>query len=238
MHAWVGGAGGGDCDAGLSALVTQGHLPASLLADLKTNALFRLKAAWRNFVTEVPKYCSEDAPVAECMWTCVENVETNVEAIALLELSGVYKADVGAANFSIIAKVAFCEVTLWPGDMNEASAPSEAAFWPIHPTIERLLLLKDLANPFIDHSWLSSPSDKVCLRPTSSCLGHNAYDLTVFKATIQTAKGKYKKVHLTNLEVRAAMRPTSSDFFGLPYVYNHFKWPHCDALGITFPTVA
>ena len=238
MHSWVGGVGGGSRDEAFSAFVTKGYMPASLLVQFKINSFTRLKTGWRDEVLEVPMYCSEDAPVSECMWTCVKDIESNTEAVALMEMSGIYESEVGTENFSKIAKISFCEVPYWPGDHFEAASPVEASFWPIHPAMERLLMMRELSNPFTDKTWLPSSNDTACTKTTSGCKGHNAYDVTVFKSTVKTARNAaFKTVHLTNEEVRNAVLP-SSDAFTLPYVYNHFKWAHCDALGHTFPTVA
>ena len=42
----------------------------------------------------------------------------------------------------------FCDSTYYPGDHLEAASPAEASFWPIHPTLDRLLQYKALAEPF------------------------------------------------------------------------------------------
>ena len=237
VHSWIGGLGGGNCDEGFSALVTKGYMPAPLLVDLKINSFARLKDGWRDFLIEVPKYCSEDAPVSECMWTCVEDIESNAFAIEALGSTGIYESVVGTENFAKIAKAAYCEVAYWPGDMLEAASPIEASFWPIHPAMERLLMMRELSNPFTDKTWLPSSTDSACTTTSSGCRGHNAGDLTVFKSTVKTStNAAFKTVHLTNEEVRAAVLP-SSEAFSLPYIYNHFEWAHCDALGATFPTV-
>jgi len=235
VHAWIGGAGGGNCDDEFSALVTDGYMNESKLVDFKINAFNRLKNAWRSEVIEVPKYCSEDAPVSECTWTCVEDVEENVYAQAILSESGISQSETTPENYAKIAKAAFCTSHYWPGDMLEAASPAEASFWPIHPTMERLLVVKDIMQPFEDKKWL--PSNGIICLSTSKCEGHNAGDLTFWKSTVKDTKtGAFKTVHLTNEEVRHAVTPATGAH-SVPYIYAHFKWSHCDETGVEFPKV-
>jgi len=118
----------------------------------------------------------------------------------------------------------------WPGDQLEAGSPVEASFWPIHPTIDRLLQYKYLAMPFTDHSWDSSG---VCIVPDVGCKGHHAYDLTTFEANIINDVGNSTELrYLTNQEIRDSVRPGSS--YRMPYLYEHFEWKHCDDEGYIF----
>lgn len=234
VHSWIGGVGGGDCDEKFTALVTDGYMDESYLADFKLNAFTRLKNAWRDELIEVPKYCSEDAPVSECMWTCVEDIATNDYTVGLLGISGITSNKTGLDNFAKIAKTAFCTTAYWPGDMFEAASPAEASFWPIHPTMERLLVAKDLMQPFTDKEWVTS-NGRVCqYTSTSDCKGHHAGDLTFFKSTVKKANGAYKTVHLTNEELRHAIMPATGAH-SVSYIYAHFRWSHCDTEGVVFP---
>jgi hypothetical protein len=235
VHSWIGGVGGGNCDDKFSALVTEGYMEESKLADFKLYAFTRLKNAWRDEVIEVPKYCSEDAPVSECKWTCIEDVWLNASAISLLAMSGIYAASTSTGDFIAIAKAAFCTSTYWPGDMFEAASPAEASFWPIHPTMERLLVAKDIMQPFTDKDWVTE-NGSVCLySSTSDCKGHHAGDLTYWKSTVKdSTTGAYKTVHLTNEELRHAIMPATGAH-SVPYIYAHFRWSHCGKMGARFP---
>ena len=129
----------------------------------------------------------------------------------------------------------------------EAASPIEASFWPIHPTLDRLLQYKDMVKPFTTKEW-AAEGDDVCVyyeRPVAdpdddgvetNCEGHHAYDLTYFKAVLSNADGKFDSKHMTNIEMRDAMDPRDS--YSLPYMYNHFDWTHCDEIGIVFKDVA
>merc|ERR1712139_284383 len=134
-----------------------------------------------------------------------------------------------------------CESTWWPGDHLEAASPVEASFWPIHPTIDRLLQYKDLTTPFIANDYgtmykhgkvtndtveLCSDKDTQGTPPnTHTCYGHNPFDVTFFKTTYKLADGSWAQTHLTNWEVRQTQMVKGE--YGLPYLYNHYEWNHC-----------
>lgn len=48
-------------------------------------AFERLKNLWRSETIETPKYCSEDAPVSECGWTCIEDITNDAMAQVAME---------------------------------------------------------------------------------------------------------------------------------------------------------
>lgn len=139
--------------------------------------------------------------------------------------------DYSDADRRTILETVFCNTRFWPGDHLEAASPAEASFWPIHPTIDRLLQYKERVFPFMETVW---DGESICTTSGTNdgCKGHNAYDLT-FWATVTKIDGVYQKTHLTNQEVRDAVRPSN---YSMPYIYDHFDWPHCHSQGITFPS--
>lgn len=143
----------------------------------------------------------------------------------------------GIKKFEKVLRRSVCDVTYWPGDMFEAASPIEASFWPIHPTMDRLLQYKDLVQPFTNKAYLGADTlGKACLEDTTGCRGHNAGDLTYWKSVFLEADGTYSASYRTNEEVRNALLPSTGDY-KLPYVYNSFEWKHCDDLGQVFPKV-
>ena len=48
---------------------------------------------------------------------------------------------------------------MYPGDHLESASPTDPSFWPIHPTLERLLHLKYMIGGFINSTWAT---DYVC----------------------------------------------------------------------------
>lgn len=47
---------------------------------------------------------------------------------------------------------------IFVGDHVESASPADPSFWPIHPTLERLLQAKYMSGGFNDNSW---PTDSV-----------------------------------------------------------------------------
>jgi hypothetical protein len=237
VHAWVGGVGGGNAEATYQKLHDDKHVDAKVLAELKVLAFARLKNLWRDFAVETPKTCSDDAPVEECTWACTDDPVSNTAIAEQLAQAGVDSANTAYAE---IVRVAVCEATYWPGDMFEAASPIEASFWPIHPTMDRLLQYKDLVEPFTDKTWLLDDDGlahggDACQYNASDCKGHHAGDLTYWKSVTKGDDGAYSASYLTNEEVRNALLPTGE--YKASYIYNHFEWKHCDELGHVFPKV-
>lgn len=128
-----------------------------------------------------------------------------------------------------VVRTVFCNTPFWPGDHLEAASPAEASFWPIHPSIDRLLQYKELVNPFTNRNWTTG--DAVCTG--SICKGHHSYDLSYFHTVVEV-NGTYEKHYLTNEEIRDAIRPST---YRMSYIYDNFDWPHCIDEGINFPSV-
>jgi hypothetical protein len=75
VHAWIGGVGGQCEDGAWDEMKDDGMITEWQLQNMKHNSFIILKNLWRNELIKTPKYCSEDAPVSECMWKCVDNFE-------------------------------------------------------------------------------------------------------------------------------------------------------------------
>ena len=122
-----------------------------------------------------------------------------------------------------------CDATYWPGDHLEAASPVEASFWPIHPTLDRLLQFKSLIQPFTDKSW---SGEEMCTTSASTnCYGHNPYDITFWATTVKSESGGYTSAYRSNQEVREALNVAS---YQMPYVYDNFDWEHCESSGYSF----
>jgi hypothetical protein len=130
----------------------------------------------------------------------------------------------------------------------EAASPIEASFWPIHPTLDRLLQYKDMVKPFTTKEW-AAEGDDVCVyyeRPVAdpdddgvetNCEGHHAYDLTFWRTvSYDSTTGAYVKSYLTNQELRNKILP-STEAYGMPYIYDNFLWEHCDSVGVHFKKI-
>lgn len=231
VHAWIGGVGG-QCNE-FDALLENGWIDDYQLLLLKHNAFIILKNAWRDFLIETPKLCSQDAPIESCMWKCVENISTQHHVKMGLAAFG--DINTSSPYFDSIARKVYCDTPYWPGDHLEAASAAEASFWPIHPTLDRLLQYKDLVRPFTNGEWILDNETSTYCTNIIGCKGHHAYDLTYWKQVFQTSSGVYTTRHRTNIEVRDAVTPTGD--YSVPYIYD-FGWPHCEEVGVIFKTVS
>ena len=72
--------------------------------------------------------------------------------------------------------------------------------------------------------------------PPTSPPPRQRYDVTFFKVTKKLSDGTFAQTHLSNWEVRQTQMVKGE--YGLPYLYNHFEFAHCEAVeGITFQAV-
>ena len=253
VHAWIGGIGGGSCEDGTwDELYHAGKITHQQLMTIKHKAFYFLRKAYKDNVIQVPKHCSADTPVSECKWICEENFWDTEDG----EDYAVTYFDIKKSHpyyKEVVTKIT-CETPFWPGDHLEAASPVEASFWPVHPTLERLMQYKQLVRPFTDKSW-NGNGKKTCLSTRDTeCRGHNAYDATTFATTVMNkGNSKFERRHLTNQQMRESTNPTkwaleetseSEDFatiqpgYAMPYVYNHFEWDHCANLGVNFKKVS
>merc|ERR1712070_1141052 len=141
-------------------------------------------------------------------------------------------------NYGEIIDGIMCDTAFWPGDHLEAGSPVEASFWPIHPTIDRLLQYKSIIKPFTNVSW-DTNNDACIYSSSTNCEGHNQNDLTFWKSiTYNTTINAFEKQHRSNIEVReAALSASLPDSYMLPYVYSNFNWSHCEAVDVYFKKV-
>lgn len=122
------------------------------------------------------------------------------------------------------------------GEHLESSSTSDPSFWPIHPTLERLLQAKMMSGGFETDSWATDPinsyvCDKsTCYSPSydafdtfeDCCLGH--YESSKMFDAVSANRSNY--FGLTNGEVLAKTDPTKSSY-SMTYIYSDFEWPHC-----------
>ena len=123
------------------------------------------------------------------------------------------------------------------GDHLESASPSDPSFWPIHPTQERLLQLKYMVGSVSGGGWpTDSKNDYVCDKAQCyesdygskdyygmCCYGHYENDQLLDFVTGDKNSG----YGLTNKQVLDYTDPTSEDY-NMPYVFDHFKWEHCE----------
>ncbi|KAH8045203.1 hypothetical protein JL722_14354 [Aureococcus anophagefferens] len=192
---------------------------AKILGSVKQRTVAFPKTMWRYGLVEYPQACSDDTPQALCHMICDDPV--SLGSFRKFALTG----DMGENLFG--AWVARLPVDLWgqflelicttpftPGEQMGANSPVDPSFWPIHPTLDRLLQYKRIVKPFSSPGWEAPDGPtKYCITDydgigASDCKGHHPWDL------------------------HAMGDPRA---YALPYVYDDFTWPHCDAEGHVFP---
>lgn len=100
------------------------------------------------------------------------------------------------------------------GDMFQATSSNDITFWVLHGTVDRLWHFKRLGNTEnYDETW----------DPYHTCYGHNPSNFQPFKNLFDDEDRYY-----TNEELYQNLRPDKPQ---LSYIYDGFKWPHCEMLG-------
>jgi hypothetical protein len=132
---------------------------------------------------------------------------------------------------------------IFGGDHLESASPADPSFWPIHPTLERLLQVRLMAGGFESMDWPTDPvNDYVCNKATcydpfyasnddtragfgsweNCCYGHFIDD-----QILDAPNGdRFTAVGPTNRDIMEWTDPTSESY-GMPYVYDGFDWSHC-----------
>ena len=132
------------------------------------------------------------------------------------------------------------------GDHLESASPADPSFWPIHPSLERLLQVKYMAGGFTSNDWPSDASSEyVCNKATcyeedegdfgtwsSCCYGHYQDDQMLDAPN----NDRYSYVGPTNREIHDGTDPTSSEY-SMTYIYDNFNWTHCIQGGYDFNTL-
>ena len=154
-------------------------------------------------------------------------------ALTGLDITYEWLAEMDPTDYAPFLRI-FCTMSWAPGEQMEAASPADVSFWPIHPTMERLLQYKMIVRPFTDLNWANDlsndnlPGDGTTLceyTDDSQCEGHHGYDVTTFSSTyLDPQTGLLTEDYLTNGEMLKAIDPQN---YHMTYVYDDFAWPHC-----------
>jgi hypothetical protein len=151
--------------------------------------------------------------------------------------------DASKTQKEIMVREVFCEDKIILGDHIESSSASDVSFWPIHPTLERLLIYKQLVNPLTDYTWdggLYYPFwSSLCmwgLDFNTECTGHGQYDVTVGRTTVFDEDiGDFTPKYINNWDLVQLWLPRNT--WKLSYVYETFDYKHCEKDGIVFKKI-
>jgi len=225
VHSVIGGSESGESFNKIAKYVDDDDT-LSLMAKLQFSWT---KNMWRSYELDFPEYCSSDTPQHQCKGSCT-NLEDSVAKgdlglyINTFSDDGV-KSTLNAMDFETQTAVieALCTNALSIGDQMESASPSDISFWPIHPNLERIWMIKKLSDTFSDESW---PFSGTSLTSSSgeNCYGHGAHDLLPL-GDIYGYPSSLEKTNLTNMDLYHLMDPMNDN---LPYVYDDFTLDHCD----------
>lgn len=238
IHVLIGGYG--YCETELDEVALKYGLTNHERDTLKSAVITYVKSAWRMKLVESP-VCSDDVHQKKCVLKCRGDVKTDTHFMAeakdfLLSRTNATWLDRLSYNDQAEAvNTILCEIPYVSGDQLEAGSPVDPSFWPIHPTMDRLLQYKHMVNEFVDQGWANPDgATKFCSSDTT-CRGHNAFDITPFKSMVMDTEGNYREMELTNAELYKLAHPAH---YSLAYVYEHFEWKHCEKVGVVFEPVA
>lgn len=231
VHAMIGGVWGADFKR-----VFDNHGYRTLCGkNVGLEAFATQKNLWRSNQLNCPTYCAADMPASECKCSCT-NIRSwlaeDRQKDILSSESPLFYDDKyltthkGTDIADIILKTLcndFDELHPTIGDSLESASPIDISFWPTHPTIERLYQWRRI-NGFTNSTWVNDMSRSVSFKNVGYCWGHNFGDVLVWENLIESNTGPYTNEDLWNI-----FDPTIDN--EVPYVYDNFEWPHCEAEG-------
>ena len=190
---------------------------------------------WRFRALDFPRTCDAEEPAGGCHAACATAPPVvgarDDDADLAWWRRAVFENDKLTAFVPQLAAVprgaqaavarAVCGTEWAFGDHAGAESPLDPSFWPMHPTLDRLLQYKRLVADFDDDAWSGGSLCKY--GATSPCLGHREDDLTAFKSHVQ-GDGAFVLAYLTNRELLNMTDPRS---YAMTYIYDAFAWPHC-----------
>ena len=218
-------------------------IPSSAVARIALNMINIPKNLWRAHELEAPAYCSLDTPQNECHMICKDNVtESMMDAMFVDRPTfGDWSSADGLDDDRRRAVVEKLCTTPWsPGEQMESASPSDVSFWPIHPTVDRLLQYRRIIRPFNDSSWVTDDTlggQKACQYSRYGCDGHHAYDLTVSPTRVVDPNSPinasdFTTSFLSNGDLFHMLNPHT---YRMSFVYDSFSWDHCAESGVHFP---
>jgi hypothetical protein len=264
VHGVIGGVYG--CDL-FDPLLEAGYLiDEQAKLNMCKNWIFYLKEFYRDDLLTPKDSCQAEDLTTGVFSTAYENQQCGFECvpemlnILLLQLQSVLNSDYTCVDTDsmpnegwIAWKNFICNgdgFKVFGGDHLESSSPADPSFWPIHPTLERLLHARFMAGGFDTDEWPSDPVNEYV------CNKHVCYDedeaLTddfraPFGAWDHCCYGHYQDDQLldapnadrhtgigpTNREIMEWTNPTL-DSYQMTHIYDKFEWSHCEETGFKF----
>lgn len=202
---------------------------------------FMMKELYRkNFITPRTdcSYTTLDYEGIDCGFTCNTDKSDTMSSQLEQLIDSRYVGDFLNQEQWAKWKSFVCEgdaAKIFVGDHVESASPVDPSFWPIHPTLERIMQAKMMVGGFKDNTWpTDSQNDYVCDKFNcyedgvagfydQCCYGHYENDQMLDFVT----GDRYSRYGPTN---RAIMDDTdpSSQSYAVSYIYDNFEWEHCE----------
>lgn len=180
---------------------------------------------WRKQWMTCPDYCTSDTDVKDCKCKCDQLESWIANNLTNVMLENMYPGIANAKHVLLddhghdiseffLRMLCNDDESLTPqiGDFMESASPGDPIFWPTHPTLDRLWVWRKI-NGFTSETWVNS-----------SCWGHNEDDTT----TWHIGSDDQVETQYTNGELMELFNP---ELDTVPYIYDTFTWPHCEAEG-------
>ena len=116
----------------------------------------------------------------------------------------------------------------YTGDMLDSNSPMDPSFWPIHPTMERVMS-KFLLNMAGTEDWSWPAHNSLTSTSDTACTGHEPTDIMDLPGLF-TAEDS-GKANMTVVDYTKMLSPYNNEV-EVDYVYQDFLWDHCVAGGI------
>lgn len=194
------------------------------------------KNMWRNYKIDFPTVCSSDTPQHACVGYCADigdeiqnrDIESYINTFGDTTVISSIKSLPLSDQIEVVD--AMCKASLCIGDQMESASPTDISFWPIHPNLERVWMIKKLSGTFTDESWPQNSTSKIS--DGSTCYGHGSGDMLPMEGTIPGTEGvSWNASNLTNSEWYRLLDPTNDN---MPYVYDDFTLKHCNFYNLSF----
>mmetsp|Transcript_38113 Transcript_38113/g.49175 ORF Transcript_38113/g.49175 Transcript_38113/m.49175 type:complete len:640 (+) Transcript_38113:38-1957(+) len=187
---------------------------------LKAQAFIFHKSAYRGGIM----VCNEAKGDKTCFCPDEEHYKSQTHTIAeFMNIVGYPDYTHHTDDFNKALITTICNSNLVEGDNLQASSSYTPEFWPIHPTVERMIQWKRIHSDFKD---LTFPSGGSWI-PGAACEGHMSDDVVLMgTATIRTAQGE--DIMPTNEELLAMLSPYENT---LTFIYDNLRWDYCAAVG-------
>eukprot|EP01035_Chromulina_nebulosa_P021755 gene21755-28154_t len=160
----------------------------------------------------------------QCSYQCDESAEAKESFIDALDedlYTSSMKSDMSSDDFESIREF-ICNGDahhMFAGDHLEAASASDPSFWPIHPTIERMLQAKYMSGGFFNSSWYKTATDLDYVCSFTECYDQDTGEYGRWRSCCDG---------ITNGEALELTNPLGGSY-GMNYIYDNFDYSHCQS---------